>query len=211
MQKSFKPFLVALILVAVLGCGTDRSGESARTITIYSGRSETLVGPLIDQFTKATGVEASVKYAKTPQLAATLLEEGGNSPADVFFAQDPGGLAAVNHLLVPLPSTILERVPAWAASPTGRWVGLSGRARTVVYNTESLEIAELPDDISGFIDPQWKGRIGWAPTNASFQTMITAMRSVWGEAETRRWLEGIQANDPKVCLLYTSPSPRDRG
>ena len=198
MQGSFKVFLIILTLVALLGCGTDGSGESAATITIYSGRSETLISPLIDRFTKATGVEASVKYAKTPQLAATLLEEGRNSPADVFFAQDPGGLAAVDHLLVPLPSTILDRVPAWAISATGRWVGLSGRARTVVYNTDNLESAELPDDISGFIDPQWKGRIGWAPTNASFQTMITAMRSVWGEAKTRQWLEGIQANDPKV-------------
>ena len=198
MQGSFKVFLIILTLVALLGCGTDGSGESAGTITIYSGRSETLISPLIDRFTKATGVEASVKYAKTPQLAATLLEEGRNSPADVFFAQDPGGLAAVDHLLVPLPSTILDRVPAWAVSATGRWVGLSGRARTVVYNTDNLESAELPDDISGFIDPQWKGRIGWAPTNASFQTMITAMRSVWGEAKTRQWLEGIQANDPKV-------------
>ena len=198
MQGSFKVFLIILTLVALLGCGTDGSGESSGTITIYSGRSETLISPLIDRFTKATGVEASVKYAKTPQLAATLLEEGRNSPADVFFAQDPGGLAAVDHLLVPLPSTILDRVPAWAVSATGRWVGLSGRARTVVYNTDNLESAELPDDISGFIDPQWKGRIGWAPTNASFQTMITAMRSVWGEAKTRQWLEGIQANDPKV-------------
>ena len=198
MQGSFKVFLIILTLVALLGCGTDGSGESAGTITIYSGRSETLISPLIDRFTKATGVEASVKYAKTPQLAATLLEEGRNSPADVFFAQDPGGLAAVDHLLVPLPSIILDRVPAWAISATGRWVGLSGRARTVVYNTDNLESAELPDDISGFIDPQWKGRIGWAPTNASFQTMITAMRSVWGEAKTRQWLEGIQANDPKV-------------
>ena len=197
-QGSFKVFLIILTLVALLGCGTDGSGESAGTITIYSGRSETLISPLIDRFTKATGVEASVKYAKTPQLAATLLEEGRNSPADVFFAQDPGGLAAVDHLLVPLPSTILDRVPAWAISATGRWVGLSGRARTVVYNTDNLESADLPDDISGFIDPQWKGRIGWAPTNASFQTMITAMRSVWGEAKTRQWLEGIQANDPKV-------------
>ena len=198
MKGSFKAFLIVLTLVALLGCGTDGSGESAGTITIYSGRSETLISPLIDRFTKATGVEASVKYAKTPQLAATLLEEGRNSPADVFFAQDPGGLAAVDHLLVPLLSTILDRVPAWAVSATGRWVGLSGRARTVIYNTDNLESAELSDDISGFIDPQWKGRIGWAPTNASFQTMITAMRSVWGEAKTRQWLEGIQANDPKV-------------
>ena len=67
----------------------------------------------------------------------------------------------------------------------------------MVYNTERLTEADLPDDILEFADPKWKGRIGWAPTNASFQTMVTAMRAVWGEDKTRVWLEGIQANDPQ--------------
>jgi iron(III) transport system substrate-binding protein len=139
-----------------------------------------------------------VKYAGTPQLAATLLEERDRTPADVFFAQDPGGLGAVEPMLAPLPANILGLVPEWARSPEGRWIGLSGRARTVVYNTERLTEADLPDDIFDFVDSEWEGRIGWAPTNASFQTMVSAMRAVWGEDKTRRWLEGIQAHDPWV-------------
>ena len=138
--------------------GSDDTGTSA--LTIYSGRSESLVGPVIRQFGEATGVKVLVKYAATPQLAATLLEEGGRTPADVFFAQDPGGLSAVESMLAPLPEDILGLVPEWARSPQGRWIGLSGRARTVVYNTESLTEADLPDDIFDFIDPKWKGRIG---------------------------------------------------
>ena len=198
MKKPLQILIATLAMAVVLGCGAGGPGDSPGELTIYSGRSETLVGPLIKQFSQATGIKTSVKYAGTPQLAATLLEEGDNTPADIFFAQDPGGLAAVEHMMAPLPSSILDRVPAWASSSTGRWVGLSGRARTVVYNTDALTEADLPPDIYDFIDPKWSGRIGWAPTNSSFQTMVTAMRSVWGEEKTGEWLEGIQANQPKI-------------
>ena len=174
------------------------AGQLPGSLTIYSGRSSTLVDPIIQQFGAATGIDVRVKYAGTNQLAATLLEEGDNSPADLFFAQDPGGLGAVEHMLSPLPDSILNRVPDWARSAQGKWVGISGRARTVVYSTEKLNEADLPDDLFGFTDPKWRGRIGWAPTNASFQTMVSGMRVLWGEDKTRLWLEGIQANDPKV-------------
>ena len=186
-------FLTVAFLSACGGSGGDEG-----TLIVYSGRSQTLVGPLLLRFQDATGIDVLVKYAGTPQLAATLMEEGGNPPADVFFAQDPGGLSAVADLLEPLPAGALARVPPWAVSPTGVWVGVSGRARTVVYNTERLTPEDLPDDLTGFVDPKWKGRIGWAPTNASFQTMVTAMRAIWGEAKTVQWLMDIQANDPKV-------------
>ena len=195
MGSELRRFLVCALVVfpvLVAACG----GEA--TLTIYSGRSESLVDPIIQQFSDATGIKVRVNYANTPQLAATLLEEGDNSPADIFFAQDPGGLGAVEDLLSPLPNRILSRVPDWARSPQGNWVGLSGRARVVVYNTQKLTEADLPDDIFDFIDPKWKGRIGWPPTNASFQIMVTAMRTIWGEEKTRQWLEGIQANNPKV-------------
>jgi iron(III) transport system substrate-binding protein len=175
------------------------------SLTIYSGRSESLVDPIIRQFADATGIDVKVKYASTPQLAATLLEEGANSPADIFFAQDPGGLGAVEEMLSTLPAEILGRVPDWARSPNGKWVGISGRARTLVYNPNNLTEADLPDDIWDLTDPKWKGRLGWAPTNASFQTMVSAMRTLWGEEKTRQWLEGVLDNEPK---LYPKNTPQ---
>ena len=102
-------------------------------------------------------MQARVKYAGTAQLAATLLEEGDNSPADVFYAQDPGGLGAVQAMLRPLPARILDLVPAWARAPDGNWVGVSGRARTVVYNTERLAAADLPDDLSRVCRSEMEG------------------------------------------------------
>jgi len=100
--------------------------------------------------------------------------------------------------LAVLPDRVLSRAPEWARSPDGLWVGISGRARTVVYNPERVSEGELPDDIWGFVEPEWNNRIGWAPTNASFQTMVTAMRALWGEEKTAEWLEGVQANNPTI-------------
>lgn len=167
-----------------------------QTVTVYSGRSESLVAPVLAQFGEISGVDVQIKYAGTPALAATLLEEGSNSPADLFYAQDPGGLGAVEPLFAPLPQNILDRSPAWGRHADGLWTGITGRARTVVYNNQKFTEADLPDDMFGFHDPAWKGRIGWAPTNGSYQAMVTGMRAVWGEGRTAEWLEGIKANEP---------------
>ena len=67
-----------------------------------------------------------------------------------------------------------------------------------MYNAENLTPDQLPTRMEDFTKPEWKGRIGWAPTNGSFQAMVTAMRVVWGEDKTREWLLGIQANEPNV-------------
>ncbi len=169
-------------------------------VTVYSGRSEELVGPLLEDFTEATGIEVEARYGDTAEMANLILTEGENSPADVFFAQDAGALGAVAQegLLAPLPEEILGAVEDRFKSPSGEWVGVSGRARVVVYNTENLAEEDMPDSIFGFTDPEWSGRIGWAPTNGSFQSFVTALRIIEGEDRAREWLEGIQANEPNV-------------
>lgn len=169
-------------------------------LVLYSGRSESLVGPIIEQYQAETGNPVDVRYGGTAEMAATILEEGANSPADVFWAQDPGGLGAVaaSGSFAKLPEEILGVVPAEFRSPAGTWVGITGRARVVVYNTELVDPAGLPDDLWDFTDPAWAGKIGWAPTNGSFQVMVTAMRQIWGEEKTRNWLQGILANKPLV-------------
>ncbi len=103
-----------------------------------------------------------------------------------------------------LPDEVLNRVPANYRSPDGKCVGLSGRARVIVYNTDRVSVDDLPDDLHGLTDLVWRGRIGWSPTNGSFQAMVTAMRVMWGEDETRACLEGIQANEQTI---YTKNTP----
>ena len=190
--------LVGLLfaLLALAGCGGNDSGSSD-TLTVYSGREEELVAPLFERFEQETGINVEVRYADSAELAATIAEEGDNSPADVFFAQDPGSLGSVVKQLEVLPDTILDRVAPSFRDFSGFWVGTSGRARVIVYNTDDLTADEVPDSVFDLTDPKWKGKIGIAPTNASFQAFVTAMRLDAGEKRTRQWLEDLKKNDPK--------------
>lgn len=184
------------IVLASASVGPLWAADADGPLTVYSGRSESLAGPVLEQFSAATGIEVQTKYAETAELAAIMLEEGDRSPADVFFAQDAGALGAVSAegLFAPLPARTLDAVPAAFRDPEGQWVGVSGRARTVAYSDDAD--IELPDSILAFTDPGWAGRIGWAPANGSFQAFVTALRVIEGEDVAREWLEGILANEP---------------
>jgi iron(III) transport system substrate-binding protein len=200
--------VLALLATVVVGActpgpsasGAPSSAGSAGSLVVYSGRSEALVGPLIERFRTESGYEVQVNYASTSELAATILEEGDASPADVFFSQDGGALGALaaEGRLAALPQATQDRVDAAFRSPDGVWVGVSGRARVAAYNTDELSEADMPDSILDFTDPSWKGRLGWAPSNASLQSFVTALRFLEGEETAKAWLEGIQANEPKV-------------
>jgi iron(III) transport system substrate-binding protein len=191
-------------LLALAGCGdddTEGSGTAAKgdgKLTIYSGREEELVAPLFDRFERQTGTEVEVRYGDSAELAAAIAEEGDNSPAEVFFAQDPGSLGALETQLAELPERILGRVPARYRDGDGRWVGTSGRVRVIAYNTDALSAREVPDSVFELVDPKWKGNVGVAPTNASFQAFVSAMRLSQGEPKTRKWLEDLKANDVKL-------------
>jgi iron(III) transport system substrate-binding protein len=188
--------IAALAVVALAGCGGSEGSDSSGTLTVYSGREEELVAPLFERFEEETGIDVEVRYGDSAELAATIAEEGGNSPADVFFGQDPGSLGAVADRLAPLPEDVLERVPERFRGGD-KWVGTSGRTRVIVYNTDALSADEVPDSVFDLVDPKWRGKIGIAPTNASFQAFVTAMRLDVGDERTREWLDGVMENDPK--------------
>ncbi|CAN5794221.1 iron ABC transporter substrate-binding protein [soil metagenome] len=173
--------------------------ESDTSLTVYSGRSESLVAPLLERFAQDTGIDVQVRYGDSAELAALLLEEGERSPADVFFAQDAGALGAVSEAgsLAALDQGVLDRVDLAFRDPGGTWVGVSGRARTAAYDTTDPDLV-MPGSILDFTDPAWSGRLGWVPSNASFQAFVTALRVLQGEEVARSWLEGILANAPVV-------------
>ena len=177
----------------------------AETLTIYSGRSKSLVEPIIKQFQEESGIKVEVSYAGTTQLAATLLTEGDKSPAALFWAQDAGALGAVTKraMLEKLPESILTKVPSDFRDADGFWVATSGRARVLAYSPERVKMAELPKSIFDLTQRKWKDRVGWAPTNASFQAFVTSLRVQVGEEKTEEWLRGMKANGVKKYAKNT--------
>lgn len=175
------------------------ASSTAKEITVYSGRAEPLAAPALERFQKQTGIKVKVRYGDTAALTALLLEEKERSPAALFFAQDAGALGALeaSGLTAALPDDVLSRVPPAYRSPNGQWVGVSGRVRTLVYNTQKLKPEELPASVLELSDEKWKGRVGWAPTNGSFQAFVTGLRLLHGDAKAEEWLVAMKQNEPK--------------
>jgi iron(III) transport system substrate-binding protein len=169
-------------------------------VILYSGREETLIQPLIDIFTEETGITVDIRYAGTSELAAQLLEEGDQSPAGVFLSQDAGALGALSDagLFVSLPAEITDRVDANYSSTDSSWVGVTGRARVIVYDSETVALEDLPQSVDEIVGPQWSGKLAIAPGNASFQSFVTAYRVLLGESAADQWVSGLVINDPQI-------------
>jgi len=181
--------------LAASGCGGDRDA-----LTIYSGRTEDLVGPLLEQFAEEEDIAIDIRYGDTPQLALLLAEEGDRTPADVFWGQSPGATAylAERDLLAPLSTKVLGLVDPRFEDPEGLWTGVSGRQRVLVYNSEEVAEADLPRSVKELTQPAYRGRVGLAPTNGSFQDFVTAMRDIEGEEATAAWLRGMADNGART-------------
>lgn len=174
--------------------------ESDGFLLVYSGRNEALVQPLIDTFTEQTGIEVEVRYGNTGEMAATLLEEGDATNAGVFLSQDAGALGALNKagLFVTLPDDISGAVAPGFTSSDGSWVGVTGRARVLVYDTEAVSEEEMPKTSNAIVAPEWSGQVGLAPTNASFQSAVTAYRVIEGEGAAESWLTALKTNNIQI-------------
>ena len=207
MIQSLRPYALAasaILFAATPGYSIEEQASKKASepveLVVYSGRSESLIGPVLEKYEQATGNTVKVKYGSTSGMTALLLEEGRKTPADVFIAQDAGALGALakKDRVHAVPESILVEVDPRFRSPEGDWVGVTGRARCVAYNTAAMKPGDMPASIMDFTDPAWKGRVGWAPGNGSFQAFVTAMRKRVGDQKTEAWLRGMIANEAVV-------------
>lgn len=193
-----------LLLPALAACGSgDKDGGDrgdASSLVIYSGRNEKLVKPLLDKLEKAVGTEVEVRYGDSAELAAQILEEGDRTKAGLFFSQDAGALGALSKegMLQELPQATLDKVDEVYRGSGGDWIGLSGRVRVIAYDPDQVSADDVPDSVLDVVKPQWKGKVGFAPTNASFQAFVTGMRVLKGDDATRKWLTDLKANGAKT-------------
>lgn len=201
---AFAAAALTLPFLAACGSSSDSTETTSPTATseapavvVYSGRSESLVGPLFEEFTAATGIPLEARYGDTAELAAQLIEEGDRTPASVFFAQDAGALGAIaaEGLFAPLPDSVATAVPVNYRATDGTWTGVTGRARVIAFDPEQVPADQVPTSVFDLTEPKWSGQVGIAPTNASFQSFVTAMRVAQGDDVTKAWLEGLVAND----------------
>ena len=205
------PVVLAIVLLvgaasSVAAAGAPEAATAQAPLTLYSGRGESLVAPLLERFEAETGIRVQVRYAGTAELAVLLAEEGDRSPADLFWGQDAGALGALTKagVLIELPESLLAGKPDIYAGTTREWVATSGRARVLAYSPERVESSEYPESVFTLTDPRYRGRVGWAPTNGSFQAFVTAMRVQHGAQTTGEWLRGMQANDAQAYRNNTA-------
>ena len=186
---------LALALAAALvtaGCG----GDDGPSIVVYNAQHEQLLDELAADFTEETGIEVQLRNGKDLEMSAQLVAEGSASPADVFLTENSPAMAQVERagLFETLSPELTADIPEQYRPTSAAWTGLVARSTVLVYNTDQVDEADLPDSIMELADPEWAGRISFSPTGADFQAIVAAVLALEGEEATRAWLAGIKAN-----------------
>ena len=210
-----KIFISSAVILCATACGgAERfeidglaaeihSGQCAEksddVVTIYSGRKENLIDPVLRAFECASGINVQVRWGKSAELAMLIDEEGNQSPADVFLSQSPGPVSFLEAkgLLAALPETTLNRVASQNRSDADTWVGFSGRKRVLVYNIDDLDPSDLPSSVFELTEERWQGQVAIPATNGSFMDWFTVFRNYHGDDVATEWLQGMVDNDAR--------------
>lgn len=182
---------LALVTPLLTSCGLF--GDK---LVIYNAQHEQLLDELAPIFEEKTGIEVELRNGSDLELSNQLVQEGDASDADVFLTENSPAMSQVEAagLFEELPDDILETIPEMYRPTSGLWTGFVARSTVLVYNTDAVDPAELPDSILDLADPEWAGRISFSPTGADFQAIVAAVLELEGEEATRAWLEGIKEN-----------------
>jgi iron(III) transport system substrate-binding protein len=187
------------LLAACGSSGSVGAGGPHDSITLYSGQHEQTTALLVSAFEKQTGIKVHVRSADEATLGNQILQEQGNSPADVFYAENTPVLELLREhgFLAPVDAATLAAIPKRYDSAQGDWVGVSARVSVLVYNKSKLGRAKLPTSILELASPQWRSKVGFAPSETDFQPLLSAIEKLDGRAAAERWLKALKA-DAKI-------------
>ena len=179
--------------VASAAPSTEPIGGS---LTVYNAQHESLTQAWVDEFTKQTGVQVTLRNGDDTELGNLLVQEGDASPADVFLTENSPAMALVEKagLFAPVDQATLDQVPAAYRPSTGAWTGIAARSTVFAYNPTLLPADQLPASLLDLQDPAWKGRWAASPSGADFQAIVSALLALKGEAATEAWLAGMKTN-----------------
>ncbi len=186
--------LAGLLGLAAVAAAAPRTGRV--TITLYNGQHPETTDALVAAFEKKTGIRVLVRNGDEDQLGDQIVEEGGSSPADVFYSENSPVLEDLQShgLLAEVWTSTLAEVPRRYDSPDGDWVGVSARVSGFVYNTRLLSRSQLPRSVLDLASPRYAGKLGLAPTETDFQPVVMAVERAVGHARALRWLEALDRN-----------------
>ena len=184
---------VIAVVASATACSSDDGGDE---LLIYNAQHESLTKEWIDAFTKETGIKVTYRQGGDTELGNQLIAEGDSSPADVFLTENSPAMAAVEDagLFADVDAATVEQVPAEYRPSTNKWTGVAARTTVFAYNTQKLQLGELPRSIMDLQQPEWKGRWGAPPPKADFQAIVAAMLQLTGEQATSAWLTAMKTN-----------------
>ena len=173
-------------------CGVFGSPD----LVIYNAQHEQLLDELVPLFEEESGLDVELRNGKDLEMANQIVEEGEDSPADVFLTENSPAMSIVDNagLFAELPESATESIPDQYVPSDRTWTGFLGRSTVAMYNTDSMTEADMPASILDFAEPEWKGRVAFSPTGADFQAIVSAVLALEGEQATADWLAGLKDN-----------------
>jgi iron(III) transport system substrate-binding protein len=181
---------------SALGLIVAPAFAQAQTLTLYSAQHEQVVGMLTAMFTKETGIKVQVHTGEGPDIASQILQEGSDSPADVFFTENSPELILLDEkgLLAPVDPATLKKIPAKYNAADGHWLGVLARENVLDFNPSMISEAALPASLLDLAKPVWAGKIGIAPSDADFLPLVSAVIDTQGQPAALAWLQGLKNN-----------------
>lgn len=165
-------------------------------LTLYNGQHASTTQAIVDAFTAQTGITIDIRNGESAELASQIVAEGGNSPADLIFAENSPNLELLDNqgLLAPVSADTFAMVPEQYSSAKGNWVGVAARAAVLVYNPALLPDAALPGSVLNLAGPGWKDKVGIAPSEGDFHPLVTAVVKLAGDEMAKAWAKGLARN-----------------